>query len=312
MSKKDNGGGVVATSTPIGVSLRRIGLEWIAAGLGCAIADSAMNPLEIMKVRLQAKGGSGSALSISRLFTEGKTIIGKEGLYGFYVPGLMATSLRGFFYAGFRIGMYPMVRNNIQNTLNKSGDNFVVKLCAGAITGAVGSFIFTPIDVVRTRFQKNPNAYPSTPSAFGLIFRQEGISGLWSGGTASVTRSAMLSGVQLATYETFKRAIVRKLGFEDTVRLQVCASIFSGIVAQAVIMPVDTIKTRLMIAYQQPDLPANTKLNMLSSAKMLIKEGGVTALYRGFVPAIARQAPCMLIQMPVIEQLRRILGVGYL
>ena len=309
-------------SIPSGMS--KLGLEWIAAGLGCAIADSAMNPLEIMKVRLQAKGGNGSVLSLPRLFNEGKNIVGKEGIYGIYVPGLLATGMRGFFYAGFRIGMYPIVRNTFQNGLNKSGDNFLVKLGAGGITGAVGSFIFNPIDVVRVRFQKNPHAYPSTINAFSLILRSEGMTGLWSGGTASMTRSAMLSGVQLASYETIKRFAVTSLGFDDNVKLQMFASISSGIIAQGLIMPIDTIKTRIMIETHSSSSSGSSSsssssggggyrsISIRECGSMLFKEGGIKAFYRGFIPAIARQAPCMLIQMPMIEQLRKLFGLEYL
>ena len=293
----------------------KLGLEWIAAGLGCAIADSAMNPLEIMKVRLQAKGGNGSVISLPRLFNEGKTIIGREGLYGFYVPGLLATGMRGFFYAGFRIGMYPIVRETLQNGLNKDGDNFLVKLGAGGITGAVGSFIFNPIDVVRVRFQKNPKAYPSTINAFSLILRSEGVTGLWSGGTASMTRSAMLSGVQLSSYETIKRFVVTSLGFDDNIKLQMFASISSGIIAQGLIMPIDTIKTRIMIETSSTTTTTTSSYRSISireCASKLLKEGGIASFYRGFLPAVARQAPCMLIQMPMIEQLRKLFGLEYL
>jgi len=124
--------------------------------------------------------------------------------------------------------MYPFVRQTTQNTLNKDGDNFIVKAAAGGLTGALGSFIFNPIDVVRVRYQRNPNVYPSTISAFSIIYTKEGLSGMWSGGSASITRSALLSGSQLATYETFKKAVSKSLNIQDSPLLQSVASIVSG------------------------------------------------------------------------------------
>jgi len=285
-------------------------LEWVAAGIGCAVADSAMNPLEIMKVRLQLNGGSGAALSLPRLYREGATIYASDGIVGLYVPGLVATGLRGFFYAGFRIGMYPIVRESVQTGVNKNGDNFLVKLVAGGLTGAIGSFVFNPIDVVRVRFHRNPAAYPSTLGAFGRIYRAEGLSGMWSGGLASVTRSAMLSGSQLATYETFKRLFTKLSGLEENPILQSAASVSSGVVAQAIIMPVDNIKTQLMTARRAQGGGATATFSSIT--RRLLHEGGMRALYRGFTPAVARQGPCMLIQMPVIEYLRKCFGLDYL
>jgi len=41
------------------------------------------------------------------------------------------------------------------------------------------------------------------------------------------------------------------------------------------------------------------------------REGGARALYRGLLPALARQGPVMLIQLPLTEQIRALLGLGF-
>ena len=43
-----------------------------------------------------------------------------------------------------------------------------------------------------------------------------------------------------------------------------------------------------------------------------LKVEGFRALFRGYVPAITRQAPVIVVQMPIVEQIRLALGVGYL
>jgi solute carrier family 25 (mitochondrial uncoupling protein), member 8/9 len=289
-------------------TLRTVSLEWVTAGMGCALADSLMNPLEIIKVRLQMNGGSGSVISMPRLFQEGVDIFKQDGLRGLYVPGLLATAMRGFFYAGFRIGMYPAVRQQVQGMFDSDGDSFTVKLVAGATTGAIGCFIFNPIDVVRVRFQRNPYAYSNTFRAFPTIFKEEGLQGLWAGVKPNVARSAVLSGTQLSTYETLKRMLT-KHGMTDNPMLQSFVSVVSGIVAQGVIMPIDVVKTQMILARQQIGTESP---GIVSVVRVLFKEGGINAFYRGFAPAVARQVPSMLIQMPVIEHLRKLFGLEYL
>jgi hypothetical protein len=289
-------------------SYQRLAVEWTSAGIGCACADGAMNPLEIIKVRMQAKSGPNRALSLHNVVKVGEKTIKAEGVNGLLVPGLLPTCLRGFFYAGFRIGMYPSVNKNYQGALSSKGDAFLVKLLAGATTGSIGSFIFNPIDVIRVRFQRNAAAYGGTFSAFPAIYREEGIRGFWTGASASVMRASLMSGSQLATYDTWKKAAAKYLQIEDTPALHVVGSVVSGIVAQCVIMPVDTVKTRVMVSRQT----SGHSMGVRQCVKALLKEGGVGALFKGFVPSVMRQVPTMLIQMPLIEQIRRLMGLEYL
>ena len=67
-------------------------LNWASAGIGCAVADGAMNPLEIIKVRMQAKSGPNAALSVANVFRVGEKTVKTEGMRGLLVPGLLPTS----------------------------------------------------------------------------------------------------------------------------------------------------------------------------------------------------------------------------
>ena len=349
--------------------------EISAAGIGCAIADSIFNPLEIVKVRLQVEGGSGSIISSKRVYQEIVQIVRNDGFFELWTPGLLPTFLRGLLYAGSRIGMYPTVRNFINNAINdnesattsssssssvakskptsapsvststststatatvaavteeknsnsnsnsninlkvnsKNNDShFLTKLLAGGLCGAVGSFIFSPLDLIRINFQKNPKIYTSTFSAFTSIYGKYGANGLWAGSSATVVRATMLSASQLSIYDQIKtiavsirmnrmnklnrnhsRSYANKNGHENKNRNEngnmngnrpisddenyekddnfhkendyICslleegpllhgfASLTSGIIAQGIIMPIDAVKTRIMISGSEID-----------------------------------------------------------
>ena len=47
------------------------------------------------------------------------------------------------------------------------------------------------------------------------------------------------------------------------------------------------------------------------AARALVAKSGPAALYRGFWPAAARQGPVMVIQMPIVEQFRKAMGLEY-
>ena len=304
----------------VSIELRQ---ELLAAGIGCAIADSLFNPLEIVKVRLQMEGGPGSIISYRRVYFMIASIIRDEGTLQLWIPGLLPTFLRGLLYSGFRIGMYPTVRNVLNGKLavedesKKAKDShFTTKLVAGGLCGAVGSFIFSPLDLIRINFQKNPKIYASTVSAFRSIYISGGLGSLWCGSSATVMRATLLSACQLSIYDQIKSFCAPLNSYEGTDRCQsiswfeegpllhAWASLLSGVVAQGVIMPIDTIKTKMMVVSSSSSTQIGKNSGMISNSDTIVgagtsilREGGIKGFYRGFAPALMRQAPCILLQV---------------
>ena len=286
--------------------------EWLSASLGCAVADTIFNPLEVLKVRRQvamgARGASSGAVPASTLALA-KAAIQERGVYrGLWHPGLEATVYRAFSYTGFRIGMYPAVRDAVVETkVFGGGDAVAARVVAGAATGSIGSALFNPIDVVRIRMQ-GPNPHASTAMAFVEIAKRDGVAGLWRGWGVCVLRAATLSGAQLATYDTVKRTLRSadpSSAFTEGPMLHFTASLASGIVAQTMTQPADTLKTLVMAQ------TGASRRGAFATASELLRRSGPAALYRGFWPAAARQGPVMVIQMPIVEQFRRALGLEY-
>ncbi|CAE8607829.1 unnamed protein product [Polarella glacialis] len=225
--------------------------------------------------------------------------------------GSHVASGMGMSYTGFRIGCYGSVRDLILGGSDGGGilGGLGGRLAAGAITGAVGSAIFAPTDVVRIRMQ-GFSPYSSTPAAFVAVVSDEGVSGLWRGAGASMLRATLLSSSQLAVYDTAKQMLKGKLpafsseeGAGETPALHFTASLLSGFAAQTVAQPADTLKTVAMAARSG---------NTLEALRDALHRGGLRSLYRGYWPALARQGPVMVVQMPLVEQLRKLLGLDFL
>lgn len=306
--------------------------ECLAAGVGCAVADGSLNFLEVTKVKLQLQCATAP---IYYPPTMGRVIAQSAAEDGFWrglaEPGLGATILRSMTYVAFRIGMYPSVRDRIVGN-GSSGSTatedptFRTRLLAGAITGAIGSALFAPVDVVRLRMQADagslcpksgdlltglrrgapPRHTSGTLRAFGDVVRTEGAPGLYRGAHAAVARATLLSGTQLATYDWLKAGVVRGgtwFGGEETPVLHLGCALVSGLVAQTVVQPLDTLRSFFM---------GSTAGSWDALGPIVRSEGFFRWAYRGYLPAMARQGPIMLFQLPLIEQFRALLGVGYL
>ena len=278
--------------------------EILAAGFGCAIADSLFNSLNVLKVRAQLNPSADSTASLA------SRIIRNEGVGALALPGLGATQLRGMTYTGFRIGAYPEAKRRIEALSGCAGDSLTVRASAGLTTGTIGSALFTPVDGVMVRMQGNPSTLAHIPAplrtfyAFRHIAMTEGgIGALYKGMSATVMRGALLSGAQLATYDACK-ATMKRLDIPEGPALHMASSCMSGLVAQTVIQPADTLRTLMM--------GGSGNGGLFGCAAKLVSEGGLFALYRGYLPALARQGPVIMVQMPLIEEIRRLMGVGYM
>ena len=255
--------------------------EMVAAGPGCAVANGLLNGLETTKVKMQLHNKANPVYH--NLTTAGvmRQIIKEEGVVrGLLMPGLSASLTRSMIYGAYRVGLYSTARDNLAS----NNPTLVDRILSGMFTGALGAVLTCPLDVIRTRMQADAGLtrngvyvtglrkgkavrYDSLYSSFRTIVKQEGLQeGLYRGASVTVIRASLLNGSQLASYDTLKR----QLGWGEGPMLHVFCAFASGVIAQTVIMPIDTIKSCMMIG----NCPKNVWTTM-------IKNGGPFWLYRG-------------------------------
>jgi hypothetical protein len=269
---------------------------WLAAGIGNAFTSSLLNPLDVTKTRMQTNGGS-LISTLRSSWTEG-------GLRGLFMPGLAASILREFVYSGPRIGFYTPVRDFYAQQTGAVGmETPFVKVAAALTTGAFSCILANPIDVVKIRMQRNPNAYTSTFAAIPAIVKAEGFVGLTKGLAPSTLRGMSLSVGQLAVYDIVKTAVRDGLGFKEGTQLHVMSALVTGVAASVLSAPFDYLKARTMAA-------DGSRETMRSVLRTLSAQGKLPgALYTGVAPAYLRQGPHALICWPVMEKLRAALDL---
>jgi len=216
--------------------------------------------------------------------------------------------MREMLYCGPRVGLYPTVRDTLKTYGGLEDDAGVVfKATAAIITGLVGSTVANPTDVIKIRLQKDPMRYPTTMGAFGTIVREEGgVLALWRGLGPSATRGAVIAVGELTTYDVVKSEMKLRFGKESPL-LHVAASLITGVVATTVAAPFDIIKTRCMA----DDAGLRLYKGAVDCAQQLVRKEGLLALYKGWWAAYFRLGPHALIQFPILEQLRLMVGLDY-
>lgn len=96
----------------------------------------------------------------------------------------------------------------------KSTKDFFEFMIAGAVSKTVASCIAYPHEVARTRLREEGNRYTSFWQTLSLVFRDEGVKGVYRGLTTQLVRQIPNTAIMMATYEAVVYVLTTKFGTE--------------------------------------------------------------------------------------------------
>ncbi|XP_019627253.1 PREDICTED: mitochondrial substrate carrier family protein ucpB-like [Branchiostoma belcheri] len=298
--------------------------RYVLSGTSCVCAAIVTNPIDVIKVRMQLDNElreSGKVVSVLREryyrgFVRGSVTIAKdEGIRGLY-KGVFPSILREASYSTIRLGSYEPMKELLGAT-DPAHTPLWKKIIAGATSGAIGSSIATPTDLVKVRLQAEKRLppgvqprYRSTFHAFSEIWHTEGLRGLYRGIGPTVKRAAILTASQIPSYDHTKHAILNAGLMEEGFPLFCVSAMVAGFITAFVTSPVDVIKTRIMNQASK-HLPRDQWLyrNSLDCLLKTMRSEGLFGLYKGFIPNWMRIGPHTIVTFLIFEELRRLIGM---
>ena len=274
-----------------------------AGGVGCGLAGFVTNPCDVIKVRNQQFADT----KYQSFRSTALSILKEESFYGFF-KGATASVLRECTYSALRMGLYEPIKTKYSVLFNDDGSSPIVKWLSAFTSGAIGSAIFNPIDVVKVRFQSAPKLppYSSIPNAFYTIYTEKGLGGLYIGTSATVTRAAFLTSAQLGSYDVIKNNIlVPILGFDKEANsTHFAASFIASIITTTAANPADCVKTRVM------NDPHGIVGGASAHFKDILKKDGPMGFMRGWTASYLRIGPHTVISLVLIEKVRQMIGMA--
>jgi hypothetical protein len=237
---------------------------------------------------------------------------------------------RELFYGGFQFGAYGPIKGalgKVAGSGNSSdggaGGSMLQKLLASCCSGASASLLGCPTDVVKTRLQcesgrkdasgvfttglykgKKPQ-YRHSADAMVKIFQREGVGGFYSGVVPTVIRAVFLTAGLLVSYDSFKQEAKARGWASEGLALHVAGGMISGLCAATTAAPWDLIKTRI-----QNDTKGEYR-GVLDCMAKTIRHEGPLALYKGWLAMYLRLGPAVVVQVPMIEYARQLVGLSY-
>eukprot|EP01111_Echinosteliopsis_oligospora_P001458 TRINITY_DN1219_c1_g1_i1.p1 TRINITY_DN1219_c1_g1~~TRINITY_DN1219_c1_g1_i1.p1 ORF type:complete len:268 (-),score=68.79 TRINITY_DN1219_c1_g1_i1:82-885(-) len=233
--------------------------KFVLGGVACMVPLPVMNPIEVVKIRLQVQGEmmnnkmmmmNNNTARHYRGFGHGiLTIASEEGVRGLY-KGFTPALMREGVYASTRAGLYEPVKYLLGEDSSTGGLPFYKKLVAGAMAGGLGAAVATPSDVVKVQMQAEgpvPSPrYRNTFHAFSTIWKSEGIRGLYKGIVPTTQRAFVISAAMMPSYDQTKHFLLDHGWVQEGPLIHVISGLTAGFVMAAATNPVDVVKTRIM------------------------------------------------------------------
>lgn len=272
-------------------------LPFINGGISGMVATTVIQPVDMVKVRIQLAGEGTAGGPKASPFAVARQIVASGKVMDLYT-GLSAGLLRQAVYTTARLGFFDTFMGRLTQRAKEQGRNigFQDRATAGLTAGGIAAMIGNPADLALIRMQSDglkPLAerknYKSVIDALSSIAKSEGIGALWAGAAPTVARAMALNFGQLAFFSEAKAQL--KANTDLSPRIQtLSASAIAGFFASFFSLPFDFVKTRL----QKQQRGADGKLpytGMADCFRKVAKQEGVLRFYRGFGTYYVRIAP---------------------
>jgi len=295
----------------MGIKTKRPWQGFICSAFGSSLADFSCAPLDLIKVRMQLSRSGVVGEVYQGSWDVVRRMLRNEGVRGLY-KGLSPALLRACTYGSARIAMYEPIKELIAGDTPADQLGISSKMFAGVASGGLASFMFSPIDLLKVRMQgdKTGLRYTRLFPSFLTIVREEGLSGMYRGASATVGRAAVCAMVELATYDEFKTFFIKSKSWPhgDTLPTHFAASLAAGFVSTCVSAPIDLIKSRMM--NQPTDAAGRPTLysSPLQCLRQTVSAEGMRGLYAGFGPSYLRLGPHTMLCFVAVEQARHSMG----
>ncbi|KAI4861228.1 solute carrier family 25 member 45 [Hypoxylon rubiginosum] len=271
------------------------------------------NPLDLIKVRLQARDAlsSQTATSYVRQFESKSALV-----TGTAAPVLGYGALNALLFVS-----YNRSETAINAALNVPS-NLWTTWFAGAIGGQATWVVSTPTELIKCRAQlSSPPA--SSWSIAKQVFKTEGIRGLYFGGAVTALRDSVGYGFYFWSYELTSKWVESSRQnsstfSQDAAKVLLCGGL-AGVVSWVSIFPLDVIKTRVQAqtfdATTTPLLgssasPPQKRMGAVEVARNAYREGGARVFFRGLTVCSVRAFIVNAVQWAVYEWIMLELGQG--
>lgn len=171
-------------------------------------------------------------------------------------------------------------------------------LLAGGVAGAVSRSATAPLDRLKMLLQVHDGRQKMTIATGVRAMAAEGnLKAFFKGNGTNVVKIAPETAIKLTMNDIYKRLIAKDPD-EITTPQRMVAGALAGATAQAIIYPLELVKTRLAVC------PTGTYRGIVDTMRQVYAQEGFRAFYRGMVPSMLGILPYAGVDITVFELLK--------
>ncbi|XP_063716018.1 mitochondrial uncoupling protein 4-like [Symsagittifera roscoffensis] len=222
-------------------------------------------------------------------------------------------------------------RRGIENGWNLNPNSLAFRYFLTISAASISETATYPLDLIKTRLQiqklsvaskthNHPKAhlnaagpkYHGVVSIFMQIVKKEGLFRLWSGLPPAVYRHMIYSGFRIMTYEKFRGLLGQNEDGSFSIWKSCVAGSTAGALGQLIASPMDLLKVQMQTEgiRRLKGEPVRFR-NSLHAMRVLLSEGGVLGLWRGWLPNCQRAALVNLGELATYDQVKRKLLIDF-
>lgn len=193
-------------------------INFLFGGVSGMGATLVVQPLDLLKNRLQLTGEGGGQKLYKNTFDALVKISRSEGIFGMW-NGLSAGLLRQATYTTTRMGIYTSLFDYFST--DDRPPNVFVKALLAMFAGGVGAYIGTPADLTLIRMtadgrlpKEQQRGYKNAFDGLYRVAKEEGAMKMWSGWRPTVARAIVVNAAQLASYSQAKQSLIESQYFK--------------------------------------------------------------------------------------------------
>eukprot|EP00466_Bigelowiella_natans_P001287 jgi/Bigna1/41058/e_gw1.49.38.1 len=190
------------------------------------------------------------------------------------------------------------VNRAFKDKTNEFGISHYVKgALAGGLCCSLTHGALTPLDVVKTRIQLEPEMFHGMTDAFTKIVQTEGLGTLTTGLGATAVGYFVQGWFKFGGVEFFKVNIAKKIGekkaWQFRIPIYLVAAAFAEFIADIFLCPLEATRIRLV------SNPAYADGLITAMPKIFAENGLVNGFYSGFGPILMKQIPYTMTKFAV-------------
>lgn len=191
----------------------------------------------------------------------------------------------------------PRGRSPIERDMELGLTSYLRFVASGAICCSGVHLALTPIDVVKTKVQTDPQRYPGVIYSFQRVWKEQGLEGFFSGWAPTFVGFFVWGGISYALTEFLRRTATALAGADASsldVPIILASSAIASFFGSFILCPFEAVRIR---SVAQPDYAAN----IVQVLQRMIDEEGVPSLFSAVPAFLVKEIPFAMAKFTIFD-----------